>query len=104
MDFKELNKESQAVDKVWLKSYSPGVPAVINPDAYPSLVKIFDESCQRYSQLPAFYSMGTTIDYAELDACSTNFAAYLQHDLKLKKGDRIAIMLDRKSTRLNSSH
>lgn len=93
MDFRELNKESQVVEKVWLKSYSPGVPAVINPDAYPSLVKIFDESCQRYSQLPAFYSMGTTIDYAELDAYSTSFAAYLQHDLKLKKGDRIAIML-----------
>lgn len=93
MDLKELNKESQSVDKVWLKSYSPGVPAVINPDAYSSLVEIFVSSCQRYRESPAFYSMGTTLDYAEMDALSNDFAAYLQYDLKLKKGDRIAIML-----------
>jgi long-chain acyl-CoA synthetase len=81
------------MDKVWLKSYAPGVPAEINPDVYQSLLQIFLESCQRFANSPAFYSMGKTITYAELDAYSTSFAAYLQQDLKLKKGDRIAIML-----------
>ena len=81
------------MDKIWLKSYTPGVPAVINPDAYHSLVEVFAETCQRYRHNPAFYSMGKTITYAELDAYTNDFAAYLQNDLKLKKGDRFAIML-----------
>jgi long-chain acyl-CoA synthetase len=81
------------MDKIWLKSYAPGVPAVINPDAYQSLVEIFTESCQRYQQLPAYYSMGSTLTFKEVDVLSTDFAAYLQNDLKLKKGDRVAIML-----------
>lgn len=81
------------VDKIWLKSYAPGVPAVINPDAFQSLIEVLTETCQRYHDSPAYYSMGKTITYAELDAHSNDFAAYLQSDLKLKKGDRIAIML-----------
>lgn len=93
MHLQGLNMEAQTLDKVWLKSYAPGVPAVINPDAYQSLAEIFTQSCQRFHNAPAFYSMGKTMSYAELDEYSTQFAAYLQHDLKLKKGDRIAIML-----------
>ena len=85
--------EAQTVDKVWLKSYAPGVPAVINPDAYQSLVEIFAEASQRYYDSPAYYNMGKTMTYGELDNYSTQFAAYLQNDLKLTKGDRLAIML-----------
>src|SRR3990167_2940256 len=85
--------EAETVEKVWLKSYAPGVPAVINPDAYQSLTEIFNQSFQRFRDAPAYYSMGRTITYATLDAYSTQFAAYLQNDLNLKKGDRVAIML-----------
>jgi len=81
------------MDKIWLKSYAPGVPAEINPDAYESLAEIFSDSCQRFKDNPAFYSMGKTLTYAEMDAYATDFAAYLQNDLRLTKGDRIAIML-----------
>lgn len=86
-------KDTHAVDKIWLKSYPPGVPAVINPDAYQSLVEIFDNACERYSEKPAFYSLGKTISFAKLHELSTDLAAYLQNDLGLKKGARIAIML-----------
>lgn len=89
----DLNKDRHTVDKIWLKSYAPGVPAVINPDAYQSLVEIFAEACSRFHASPAFYSMGSTLTYAELDQLSSDFAAYLQHELKLQKGDRVAIML-----------
>lgn len=89
----DLNKDRQTVDKIWLKSYAPGVPAVINADAYQSLVEIFTDACSRFRSLPAFYSMGSTLTYGELDQLSSDFAAYLQHDLKLQKGDRVAIML-----------
>lgn len=81
------------MDKIWLKSYPPGVPAEINPDVCSSLVEMFTESCKRFADRPAFYNLGTTITYSQLDAYSRDFAAYLQQTLKLKKGDRFAIML-----------
>ena len=42
------------MEKIWLKSYPPGVPAEINPDAYQSIVEIFDKSCQQYARLSCF--------------------------------------------------
>ncbi|TAK75092.1 MAG: long-chain-fatty-acid--CoA ligase [Gammaproteobacteria bacterium] len=81
------------MEKVWLKSYPPGVPAEINPDTYQSLIEVFDISCEQYRDRPAFYSFGTTFTYGQMQECSQLIAAYLQQQLKLKKGDRIAIML-----------
>jgi len=81
------------VEKIWLKNYPPGVPAEINPDEYPSLVAILDESCTRFADLPAFTSMDKTITYAEYDRLARDFAAWLQNQAKLQRGDRIALML-----------
>jgi long-chain acyl-CoA synthetase len=81
------------VEKIWLKSYPKGIPAEINPDAYQSIIEIFDSSCKQNPDGPAFYNMGATLTYKQIDQYSRNFAAYLQQELKLKKGDRIAIML-----------
>lgn len=81
------------MEKIWLKSYPPGVPAEINPDAYPSLVDLFTHTFQENSHRPAFYNLGTTLTYLEVDKYSRDVAAYLQQYLKLKKGDRFAIML-----------
>jgi long-chain acyl-CoA synthetase len=81
------------VEKIWLNSYPPGVPAEINPDAYHSIVEIFDKSCQLYRDRPAFYNLGTTLTYHQADKYARDFAAYLQNELGLKKGDRFAIML-----------
>lgn len=93
MQLKEHEKELASVEKIWLKSYPPGVPAEINPDAYQSIVELFKLSCQQYPDRPAFYNLGVTLSYAQIDEYSRAFAAYLQQELKLKKGDRIAIML-----------
>ncbi len=81
------------MDKIWLKNYPPGVPAEINPDEYSSLVAILEESCARFTDLPAFTSMDKTISYAEYERLSRDFAAWLQRSAKLQRGDRIAIML-----------
>ena len=81
------------MERIWLKNYPLGVPAEINPDEYPSLVDLIDESLQRFGPNPAFSSMGRTIDYATYDRLSRDFAAYLQEVAGLSKGDRIAIML-----------
>lgn len=81
------------MEKIWLKSYPSGVPTDINPDVYHSIVEVFEQSCRQYSQRPSYYNLGKTISFNELDQYSRYFAAYLQQVLKLKKGDRLAIML-----------
>lgn len=81
------------MQKPWLNSYPKGVPETINPDVYASIVQVFNESCETYSTKPAFTNMGTTLTYQQLDEQSRDFAAYLQNNLGLKKGDRFAIML-----------
>lgn len=79
--------------KPWLAHYPEGIPETIDPEAYHSVVDILDESIERYADRPAFSNMGKTLSYGEIGRLSRHFAAYLQHELKLDKGDRIAIML-----------
>lgn len=81
------------MQKPWLKSYPENVPEEIDLDSYQSLVEIFDESVAQYSDRPAFENMGTTYSYSELAQKATDFAAYLQCELGLEHGDRLAIMM-----------
>lgn len=79
-------------EKPWLKHYQAGIPENIDLEAYESISDLFDKSIKKYSNLAAFHNMGTTISYEELGVYATQFASYLQNDLGLKKGDRVAIM------------
>jgi len=79
------------VDKIWLKSYPPGVPAEIDPQQFRSLAHLFEDAVARHAELPAFTNMGRTITYRELDSMSRAFAAWLQKEARLKRGDRIAL-------------
>lgn len=81
------------MEKVWLKSYPDDVVAEINPERYQSLVEVFEESIERFPQNVAFTNMSHDMTYATLDKLSKDFAAYCQHELKLKAGDRIGIMM-----------
>ena len=81
------------MEKVWLKEYPKGIPAEVNLDEFSSLRDILEKSCRRFAALPAYSNMGVTMTYAELDEASKAFAAYLQHDLGLAKGERVAIMM-----------
>lgn len=89
----DQQKEGLSVEKIWLKSYPEGVPAEIDPDQYQSINELFEISCKEFADYPAYYNLGVTLTYKELDQYSEYFAAYLQQVLLLKKGDRIAIML-----------
>jgi len=77
----------------WLANYPAGVPAEIDPGQYRSVPAVLDEAIAKFRDRPAFSNMGQTITYGELDARSRDFAAYLLGELKLKKGDRVAIMM-----------
>jgi long-chain acyl-CoA synthetase len=81
------------VDRVWAKNYPEGVPTDINADHYASLLEVFDESIKDYAERTAYINMGKSITYAELDQLSLKFAAYLQQQLGLKKGDAVAVMM-----------
>lgn len=81
------------MDRVWLNSYPEGVPAQIDPDHYSSLLDIFSQSIEKFADKVAFINMGKSITYRELDKQSQAFAAYLQHELGLKSGDAVAIMM-----------
>lgn len=81
------------MEKIWLKSYDQGVKSEIDLNGYQSIEDILKISFKKYAQKPAFSNFGTTISYGELDDLSLRFAAYLQTDLGLKKGDRVALMM-----------
>jgi len=81
------------MEKIWLNSYPKDVPHEIDADAYRSLVEVFENACENHPEKLAFTSLGHSITYQELDNLSKSFAAFLQQDLGMKKGDRFAIML-----------
>ena len=81
------------IERPWLASYPAYVPAQINVDEYPSIVSVLNQACDRFRGNPAFTNLGTTLSYEDIDRLSTRFACYLLNDLKLKKGDRVALMM-----------
>jgi len=79
--------------KIWHKGYDAGVPYEINPNEYSSINDVLEVGFTKFKNLPAFHNMGTTLSYAQIDVLSQKFASYLQNDLHLQKGDRVAIMM-----------
>ena len=85
--------ERRAVERIWLKSYPKGVPAEADLDAFANIREILETSCGKFAKLPAYTCMGATLDYAEVDRLSRDFASWLQNAAGLKKDDRVAIMM-----------
>lgn len=81
------------MDKPWLQSYPPNVPAEIDTHQYRSLVDLFQHSVAEYRDLPAFSNLGKVLSYAQVDELTRQFAAYLIHGAGLQAGDRVAIMM-----------
>ncbi|WP_299079322.1 AMP-binding protein [uncultured Paraglaciecola sp.] len=81
------------MNKPWVAHYAPGVEPEIDAAKYNSVVEIFDTYTDMYAGNKAYISMHTSVTYQELRAKSEDFAAYLQHQMGLKKGDKFAIML-----------
>ncbi|RFU44791.1 AMP-binding protein [Paraburkholderia sp. DHOC27] len=75
----------------WLASYG-SIPADIDSHAHDSVLAILEAAMTRYADKTAFVSAGQRLSYAEIDALSRDFCAYLQN-AGVKKGDRVAVML-----------
>ncbi len=80
------------MDRIWLKSYPPGVDAEMRGDEFTSIGALFDKSVAAFRDRPAYHGMGRTLSFGELDRLSAAFGAWLQAQ-GLKKGARVAIML-----------
>jgi long-chain acyl-CoA synthetase len=80
------------MDKIWLKSYPPNVPAEIDPDRYGSLVQLLEESFHKFADRKAYVCMDKFLTYAEVDAASRRLGAWLQ-GRGMKPGARVAVMM-----------
>ena len=81
------------MDKPWLKSYPDGVPEEIPTPPFQSVRDMIEYPMVEFPDRPAFTNMGTSMTFRDIDELSLQFACYLQNDLKLIKGERVAIML-----------
>ncbi|MFO7704639.1 MAG: long-chain-fatty-acid--CoA ligase [Halopseudomonas sp.] len=77
----------------WNDKRPAGVPNEIDLTQYSSIGDVFERSCKKFADRPAFTNMDTTLTYGELDRLSGNFASYLQTETDLQPGDRIAIQM-----------
>ena len=81
------------MERIWQKNYADGVPTEIDPSAYNAVAEVFDRACERFADRDAFRCMGASISFREFEARARDFAAFLQQDLGLEKGDRVALMM-----------
>ncbi len=77
----------------WYKKYPIGIPHDIGALEYNSMVELYEAASKKYRELIAYECLGGKLTFGDVDRLSTDFAAYLQKDLELKKGDRIAIQM-----------
>jgi long-chain acyl-CoA synthetase len=80
------------MDKFWLKSYPPGVPAEIDCTQYRSLAHLLEDAFRKYADRNAYVCMDRFLSYRELDEQSQAIGAWLQNR-GLEKGARVGIML-----------
>lgn len=80
------------MEKIWLKSYPPGVAAEIDVNQYRSLSQLLEDAFRQYASRNAFVCMGRFMSYGELDRLSAQVGAWLQ-SRGLKKGARVALMM-----------
>jgi len=80
-------------ERPWLDHYPTGVPSQIDVNTYASVPAVFEEAFKHFRERPAFANFGHRLSYGQIDEMSRQFAGYLTGELKLGKGDRIAIMM-----------
>ena len=81
------------MEKIWFDNYPPNAEKTIDVTKYESLVEMFDAAVKRHPDMPAYINMGQVLTFRKLEERSRAFAAYLQNELRLEKGDRVALMM-----------
>ncbi|WP_373778389.1 long-chain-fatty-acid--CoA ligase FadD [Glaesserella sp.] len=81
------------MEKIWFDNYPQAAERVINVEKYESLVEMFEKAVNHHPDIPAYINMGQILTYRKLEERSRAFAAYLQNELRMEKGERIALMM-----------
>ena len=81
------------MEKVWFQNYPEGSPTTLDTSKYDSILDILDKAIREHPDRPAYINMGQVLTFRKLEERSRAFAAYLQNELKLKRGNRVALMM-----------
>ncbi|QIW15990.1 long-chain-fatty-acid--CoA ligase [Pasteurellaceae bacterium RH1A] len=81
------------MEKIWFDNYPPQAERELDLNKYESLLAMFEAAVQRHPDMPAYINMGQVLTFRKLEERSRAFAAYLQNELRLEKGDRVALMM-----------
>ena len=79
--------------KIWLDSYPEYIPSELPNPEFNSIQEIFRHASKKFSNSVAFNNLGSNLSFKKTALLSDKFSAYLSNVLKLKKGDKVALML-----------
>ena len=77
----------------WYQSYPKDVPYTIDKPPYQNLGQMFDDVCNKYGKRKAFISFNSAVTFLDVKKAADNLAAYLQHCVQVKKGEKLAVIL-----------
>ncbi len=77
----------------WLQHYPANVNSEIEIPSDLDIAGKIEATCRQYAHKVALSCMGTDISFRQFDRLGSDFAAFLQKKVGLKKGERVAIML-----------
>lgn len=81
------------MDRIWLENYPAGVPHELDLDPAETLIDAFETAATAWHDRPAFANLGHSLSFSDIDELSQRFAAYMQTELGLQVGDRVALMM-----------
>lgn len=81
------------MEKIWLESYPSDIPPSIEDLSSNSILDLIQKASYKYSQNTAFTSLNSKLSFKDVEYYSEKFGAYLQYELSIEKGSRVAIML-----------
>ena len=78
--------------KPWISHYDSWVPHEIERDPQANVVDVFLDAGASFAENVAYSSFGAALSFTDVLSLSRDFAAYLQNDCGIRKGDRVAMM------------
>ena len=78
--------------KPWFTHYPKNVQHNIDTTRYASLLDLFHHATTNYKDNVAFNNFGAELTFDQVNKLSRNVAAFLQNELNVTKGQRVALM------------
>lgn len=78
--------------KTWLSNYPENTPKDIESNIY-TLLDLYEKAILQYPYRDAVSCHDVNLSFSQVDDLATKVASFLQNDLGIEKGDRVAIVL-----------